>query len=356
MIPVFEFRSTFDRGDLIEAPNRPPMRRRAKIWLMHAIKRGGGFRAANMLNGQSIPILCYHGIWMVDDGYPGDAMFMRAQSFERRLEHILDLGLDVVTLEDVVSALKGERKLPSNSIAITIDDGWYGTYRYMLPALLHHGMPATLYCDTAQLMRGGVVPRVMARYVAKLIRQAGRELRAREALQRADDATKPHEWRMDAAEEFIRANNFEIEPYRQARAFEYMTADELRSFADAGFDVQLHTHNHTMRELDPEAVGEEIEANRATLGDILGRPTDAFRHFCYPSGVNNPAIADWLATTEVASATTTEMALAPLGSHPYLLPRIIDGDNLSEIEFEAEVSGFAPGLRRTLGRRTQGED
>jgi hypothetical protein len=54
----------------------------------------------------------------------------------------------------------------------------------------------------------------------------------------------------------------------------------------------------------------------------------------------------------IESSTTTRPGLAWPGANRYLLPRILDGGHLDDIEFEAELSGFGEflrPLRRLLG-------
>jgi glycosyltransferase A (GT-A) superfamily protein (DUF2064 family) len=62
---------------------------------------------------------------------------------------------------------------------------------------------------------------------------------------------------------------------------------------------------------------------------------------------NRPACA----AAGVVSATTAVRAIARKGMNPYLLPRLPDGEQVTDIEFEAELSGFADSVRRLKRRR-----
>ena len=59
---------------------------------------------------------------------------------------------------------------------------------------------------------------------------------------------------------------------------------------------------------------------------------------------------------DLASATTCDTGLVAPGDSPYALRRFLDGESVSDIEFEAEISGFAGLLRAFLGidRRAPG--
>jgi peptidoglycan/xylan/chitin deacetylase (PgdA/CDA1 family) len=43
--------------------------------------------------------------------------------------------------------------LPGCATVVTIDDGWYGTYKFMGPILKEHGFQATLYIASYYLNR-----------------------------------------------------------------------------------------------------------------------------------------------------------------------------------------------------------
>ncbi len=92
-----------------------------------------------------------------------------------------------------------------------------------------------------------------------------------------------------------------------------------------------------------QQVRREIDDNRAVLEPIVGRPCD---HLCYPSGVYTPDQWPWLEACAIASATTCELGLNDRCTPRFGLRRFLDSETVSEIEFEAEISGFAELIRR----------
>lgn len=94
----------------------------------------------------------------------------------------------------------------------------------------------------------------------------------------------------------------------------------------------------------------ELEANRSALTSILPHSAAPTAHFCYPSGICSSDSGAVLARLH-----TTRQGIAWPGTDPYFLPRLLDGEQLTELEFEAELSGFADMLRglrvRLLPRR-----
>lgn len=121
--------------------------------------------------------------------------------------------------------------------------------------------------------------------------------------------------------------------------FRYMTPRELSDASDAGMRVQLHTHRHRNAN-----VGQELADNRAAIAraGVAGEK----RHFCYPSGVILPGEEEALRASGIESATTTRRGLNPSGANMYRLDRLTDGHRLSQIEFEAWLSGVTQPLDR----------
>lgn len=330
---------------------------RLKIIILRLARSIGAFRCARHLTRRAARILCYHGIWLGDDGFPGDGMYMRAETFRARLDHLAVNGYPVITLQSAVECLRHERDLPHAPVIITIDDGWYSTFAKMLPALREYGFPATLYCDTRHLVAGEPLSHMMAQYFRRISVVETTAAGAEQFYQQALDPGMPSTERSTAALAFGREVGIDPEPYLTGRVFEYMTPDELRSFANSpGCSVELHTHRHTMGDHSAEVIGQEIADNRAALARLLGRDPESFTHFCYPSGVFSRNAADHLAELGIVSATSTQQGLAFPSADVMLLPRILDGENLSMLEFEAEVSGFMHLLRKVTGRCRIGYD
>lgn len=75
-------------------------------------------------------------------------------------------------------------------------------------------------------------------------------------------------------------------------------------------------------------------------------------HFCYPSGVTNPAFIAWLKEAAVTSATTCRVGIASPQDDPLLLPRLVDTTELTPLEFEGWLTGVSAFLPRRRGTST----
>ena len=133
------------------------------------------------------------------------------------------------------------------------------------------------------------------------------------------------------------------------RVFSLVSADELKAMVAGRLDVELHTHRHDFP-LDRDSARREIEDNRAVIEPFVGRP---LRHFCYPSGLWSEEHWPVLRELGIETATTIEPGLVRANSPRLALDRILDSEEVSQIEFEAEIYGFSEIVRR-LRRRLAG--
>ena len=124
-----------------------------------------------------------------------------------------------------------------------------------------------------------------------------------------------------------------------------MTGKEIAELAERGVDVQLHTHGHVLP-ADRALARREITENREYLEAIVQKKLE---HLCYPNGVWFEEHWGWLEELGIRSAMTCEAGLNYRDTKLLNLRRFLDGENISAVEFEAEVSGFTELCRRAFG-------
>jgi len=252
-------------------------------------------------------------------------------------------------------------------VAITIDDGWYGTFLHMAPALARHGFPAMLYLSTYYVERQTQVFNVAAAYA--LWKAGSAELNLCEvdpqldgsfalasATDRAGAARRlvAHADGLESAEarqallaRLYATLRLDFEPVRKRRIFAFMSPKEAASLPAQGVDLQLHTHRHRFPTDDPGALGEEITANRLALSQYASGP---FRHLCYPSGEYDRRAFAQLESMGIDSATTTVPGMNTAATPALELRRFLDSEAYSQVRFEAEITGFLDVVRRVTGR------
>jgi peptidoglycan/xylan/chitin deacetylase (PgdA/CDA1 family) len=333
--------------------------------ILRVAKAVGLFSLSRRLTRGQLRILCYHGIWLGPQPHYGDRLFMSPETFAQRMRMLARDGYRVRPLAIAVKELQ-QGTVGARDVVITIDDGWQGTERHMLPELGRLGFPATIYVPTRNVLDAEPVLPVLVNYV--LQRAGGDAARQQveaflppappgietaaldDRLLNWLDAMPDSRARKDGLQRIGAALGFDMAALVATGAFSLMTPDALRRAAAAGMDVQLHTHGHSMHGMDAEQLMQELRSNRAALAEILGVAPDSFKHFCYPSGEHDSRAFPVLQGDGVETATTTEFGLAKPGDSPLELPRILDGEATSDIELEARLSGFWS-VARALSRQ-----
>lgn len=334
------------------------MRTRIKIFLLYTVKLFGGFHVCRFLTKKALRILCYHGISIDDEHRFRPTLFMHTPTFRRRMERLAALPYEVLGLEEAVDRLRSDT-LPPSSVVITIDDGWYGCLEGMFPVLRDLGLASTLYLTTYYAEQDQPVFDVIVGYLiwktdVNSVEPDGLkdnfDLSTASAKEAAVDAIVRYgNETLDAAGRrrlvVGLADSLEVDysSLERRQMFRLLPLDRVGAVAASGVDIQLHTHRHRLSLVDPEEVGLEIRDNRERLEPIVGH---VLAHLCYPSGIHHPRQFPWLEALGLKSATTTRSGFCYPESERFALPRIVDGEDIHPIEFEAELAGVLETVRR----------
>src|SRR5690349_16759798 len=133
------------RRELTPSPRKGGVARgwpehRVKEILLRFGRRLGLFALARLVTRRQLRILCYHGFATSDLVEFRPKMFMRPDTFERRLQVIRRLGMTPLGLAEAVGRLQ-RGTLPRLPVVITIDDGLTGVLRHAHPRLRAQAMP-----------------------------------------------------------------------------------------------------------------------------------------------------------------------------------------------------------------------
>lgn len=338
------------------------MRRFAKLATLYLCRALGLFHLARYLTRDNLQILCYHGFELEDESQFRGGLFMRPRTLQKRLRAIAKSGFPVIGLGEAVRGLAHGR-LPPNALVLTIDDGFHSVYCHAAPMLKEHGFPATVYVTTYYVEKGSPVFRLAVQYMfwkssVRTLRipdgigasgrrvhmedPAARDRAMWECIEYGEKQCSEEE-RRELGRILGQALEVDYTAIVDSRMLSLMSEEEIRQLAAEGFDIQLHTHRHRFPVADTAAAMREIEENRSRLENVTGRPAN---HFCYPSGIWDESQWPSLRQTGVASATTCQPGMND-GQTPLLgLRRFLDDENISQIEFRAELFGFLELLRR----------
>lgn len=332
---------------------------------LHAAKRSGLFALAQWIYRKRLNILCFHGFSFELEHEFRPKLFMAPETFARRLAYLQQHGFNVLTLDEALLRLgRGESNIKDT--VITIDDGFFSVLKQAAPVLKAFDYPATLYVTSYYSKHPNPIFRLVVQYMfwktvlleidlRTLIPEAAghpgasvsNKVRIDEAL--CDSLTLYGERELDEDGRMVLLENLgqllgvSMAELSSSRSLSLLTADEIRQLASYGVDVQLHTHRHRFPR-DEAALREEIEKNR----EYLATCSDSrLAHLCYPSGDWDRDMWPVLKEAGVVSATTCESGLNGSTTPRLALNRFLDGGHLSDIQFEAEMTGFKQLLRDT---------
>jgi peptidoglycan/xylan/chitin deacetylase (PgdA/CDA1 family) len=342
---------------------------RPKVAILLAARTLGLFALSRYLTKNKTRILCYHGGVIGDEVGFNSKLFCSAEILEKRVDWLQAKGFQFVTLDDALKQPANGRTLGRLPTVITFDDGWYSTASQLLPVLSNRQVPSTLYLSTEDFLRGWPIIAVTVRYaIWKAQRRHvamqgwGQNVDGDYDLDNATDRTRLAErvvpaivgsanGREQACGEltrFAHALGVSAEVLDLAsRRFDYVTAEEVLDIAKSGCSIESHGHAHQYLGKTPGDFSADLRRCENIIV-ALGLPRP--RHYCYPSGCFSDQASITLKRADIHSATTCIPGLVDQVDDAcrHYLPRFLDGNDIHDLEFEAEMSGFSDLMRNTI--------
>jgi peptidoglycan/xylan/chitin deacetylase (PgdA/CDA1 family) len=332
------------------------------------------FALARRLTFRQVRILCYHGGTVSDEHQFNPLLFCPAEHLDRRLAWLRAAGFTFVGLSAAVVMLRAGSPGPRLPLVLTFDDGWSSTANVLGPVVRRHDVLATLYLCTSHFRSGHAVPDVAIGYMAwkagggqvrlfglapgldgvyELAEQHGRKAFMENAVSWVNSEPLSAPMAQERLSALASALGLTEEQLGfDSRRFHYVDAEELQLLHESGWAVELHGHEHRYHAGNAQLVHNDLARCRAVLRQ---EGFSNCHHYCYPSGNHDDTAHAILANEHVQSATTCLPGLARVSqeSQLYYLPRFLDGPSIDDVIFEAEMSGFADGVRwlaRLVGR------
>ena len=332
-----------------------------KHLLLLLAKWTGLFALSRRATSGRLRILAYHGINTTSPPF-GNFLFMSAEKFADRMALLSKWGYPVIPLDDAWPPT-AEKPWPPGATVITIDDGWQSTYQYMAPILRRHGFPATIFLTTYYCVNQLPVAEVALSYA---LSTADRDTRlevpdyAFGPFILSDDANRAlaknaaklklkeihsEQTRQNFVQQVYQAVGLDFSSIERNRNFHLMSPTEVQESTNSNLTFEMHTHRHAIAHTGKLTLREELTENAQLIEEFTGRRP---KHFCFPDGLVDERADEALREFNVLSATTTSMGTVRPDSSDYSLSRIMDGENISSLEFEAELSGFMQLVRELL--------
>lgn len=323
--------------------------------VLYISKYTGLFWFSRQITKKGLRILCYHNFSKGDAIAWQPKLFIHPETFKKRLDYLEKKAFQVISLEEAVTYLEANQ-LPDYAVVITIDDGWQRTMQYADPLLKEMQYNYTVYLSSYYSKKESPVFNLVVQYLfwkssEKLITEDLIELdfgkTANEQNDIIDTILKTGDLKLDNRERYellIRLSEIlkvDFSLVVDSKRFHLLTAGEIKAMDATGVDFQLHTHRHRWPLEENKAI-DEIEVNRFFLLPLV---TNELKHFCYPSGFWKPKQFGFLKKCKIKSAVTCESGFNYPKTNLFRLNRFLDGENILQVEFEAEMSGFLELLR-----------
>lgn len=256
-------------------------------------------------------VLAYHRIARPKERPDLDPGLVSAtpEEFERQMRYV-GRRFEVVDLDRVLEAVRGERPLPRRAVLLTFDDAYRDFGEVAWPILRELGLPAVLFVPTGfpdrpkrrfwwDRLHGAVGNASPGRLRSALARRGldgtvGGTTEVPRPLKRRLKEM-PHDVAMQEVDELCRelrdgadGDHGAGDGGEKREEGDVLGWTELRGLVEEGLEIGAHTRSHPLlTRLRPAAAREEITGSRRDLVSELWR---APRAFCYPGGYHDERV------------------------------------------------------------------
>ena len=258
-------------------------------------------------------VLTYHRVAELADRPDLDPRLISATPsvFDRQMRYLAD-HFNVVSVEDLIEAMQGGKRLSGRSVLITFDDAYCDFSEYAWPILRRHKLPAVMFVPTAypdrperslwwdRLYRAFSVAagELQSTPIGPLFLRSDEERRQNLKRLQKHLKTMPHKEAMAAIDEICAELNAD-----RTCAKSILGWEELRQLANEGLALGAHTQTHPLlTQLPVEEARQEIAGSCC---DLKKETDGALPVFCYPDGAYNEAAIDILKQENCVLAFTT---------------------------------------------------
>ena len=233
-----------------------------------------------------IAVLMYHHV----SPHKGDMVTVSPATFERQMEYLTKAGYKTLTLDELLSYIKGDMVFQQKAVVVTFDDGWLDNYIYAFPVLKKYHIHASIFIVTdiiERASRDGVEPPtvVPTHRESKLMMQKGEEHKV------------------------------------------FLRWDIIKEMAD-GELVDFYSHAKTHASCDflsePELF-EELQASKRVIEEKLKKPCP---FLCWPFGRYTSFAIEVARKVGYSATYTTNHGIVTAGSDPFAIKRIVVKDDV----------------------------
>ena len=318
----------------------------------------GFYYILKFINRKKLRILMYHGIdnQQTNINLEDSSLVVSTKNFEKQINY-LSKSYDIISLEDISSHIKKKIPLPSNSVAITFDDGLKNNFTNAFLILQKYNIKATIFLITDYI--NAVKRNWLNNFfyftkeigLSEFVEEFKREFPEYLGLIGKIDQKniikpiisildyKIHE---NIREKFMQHlyNKYKIKINKNKIEDLYLSWKEIKIMANAGISFGSHTSTHPiLSNLDYEKTEKEIVNSKKNIEAKLDKKTNLFS---YPYGYKDSFDAKTkkiLANNNFLCAVSTVDGFNDLNSDLFELKRICIIDE-PFYHFKLRIEGF----------------
>ena len=272
--------------------------------------------------------------------------------FRKQFEFFRD-NCNVVSMEQVIDAVKGNSSLPEKAVLLTFDDGYVDNFTFALPLLEEFGFQGSFFIPgktftTHQLLDVNKIHYILASADIKKLVVDVKDKMDYYRGQEFDYPSTEELWNQYATDErfdgkdtvFVKRILQTVLPEKlrnqissdlfekyvgvteEQLAYElYMTAEQIRTLKKHGMFIGLHGYDHYwLGNLSPEQMREDISKALEIMDEFIDRKEWIMN---YPYGNFNDDVLSFIKDNGACVGLTTEVRPAEIGKDPaLLLPRL----------------------------------
>lgn len=274
--------------------------------------------------------------------YPG-LISTHPEGFVDQLDLLAEIG-NVVSMQQVLKAIRGESELPTRSVLITFDDATLDFQEFALPELRSRNLPATLFVPTGFVEQrdfrfwwdrlhqciwyspNSILETKFGRFrISSYNERITAYRKLRDVIK-----TSSHQIAMEFVESLCQQEGI------SSTSSNVMNWEQLRQLPKQGVTLAPHTQSHPLlTRISRKEARNEIVASRDDLQREIGNVLPVF---AYPGGAHNPFLVETLRQEGIELAFTVERGVNDLGNADLLrLKRINVGQRTTKSILQAQL-------------------
>lgn len=305
-----------------------------------------------------VTIVMYHYVRDLKHSRYPEIKGLDVELFKEQIHYILKY-YKVIRMEELIEAIKNQKKLPNNSLLFTFDDAYKDHFEFVFPILDEFGIQGSFFPPAKAIQEHQVLDVNKIHFILASVKDKEqiisdiyamldkfRKEYSLESNEHYYQKLTTEDNRFDTMEViFIKRMlqrelpeklrniivNFLFSKYvsKDEGSFSrelYMNIDQLKCMRRKGMYIGSHGYDHYwLNTLSKEQQKKEIELSLKFLKK-LGYNTENFA-FCYPYGTYNESLLSLLKENGCSLALTTKPGIADLGKgQPLILPRLDTND------------------------------